>query len=117
MFLYEQVPEKELGSFEGFARARRPKHLPRVLSRRQVRTLLGAMHGPNALVARLLYGAGLRLSEALRARVKDLDFEGGRLDVRTVQELLEHENLDTTMIYTHIAGRAGAESPLDSLEN
>ena len=59
VFLYEQVLEEEFGSFEGFARARRPKRLPRVLSRRRVRALLGAMHGPNALVDRLLYGAGL----------------------------------------------------------
>lgn len=242
VFLYRRVLNLDLGAFEDFERAKRPRRLPTVLSREQVRKLLSQMHGPNRLVASLLYGAGLRLTEALRLRVKSLDFEQGRIvvrdgkgrkdrltilpetlhcplrrrlrkvrllheealeegygtvwlpdalarkytqaprewiwqwlfpspqrstdprsgarrrhhrsdsavqravkkaaraarlprrasphtlrhsfathlledgtDVRTLQKLLGHENLETTMIYTHVAGGAGAKSPLDAL--
>jgi integron integrase len=59
-----------------------PERLPVVLTQEEVKRLLGEMEGPNGLVAHLLYGAGLRLSEALRLRVKDLDFEYEQITVR-----------------------------------
>lgn len=60
----------------------RSVRLPVVLTQAEVGALLKTMEGPNGLVAHLLYGAGLRLSEALRLRVKDLDFEYERITVR-----------------------------------
>ncbi|WP_240328313.1 tyrosine-type recombinase/integrase [Salinibacter ruber] len=61
----------------------RPKRLPTVLSREEVRQLFAALSpGPNRLIAHLLYGSGLRLSEALRLRVKELDVGTSRLHVR-----------------------------------
>ncbi len=83
IFLYEQVLGVELDDIGPLDRADRPKRLPTVLSRKEVRRLFDAMSaGPNRLVAHLLYGSGLRLSEALRLRVKELDFDTGRLHVR-----------------------------------
>ncbi len=83
VFLYEQVLGVELGDLGPLDRADRPKRLPTVLSREEVRRLFAALPpGPNRLIAHLLYGSGLRLSEALRLRVKALDFDGGRVHVR-----------------------------------
>ena len=58
-----------------FERAKEPERLPVVLTQAEVGAVLGEMSGPNGLVAHLLYGAGLRLAEALRLRVKDTGFE------------------------------------------
>lgn len=83
VFLYDEVLDRPLGAIGAIERADRPKRLPTVLSRNEVRRLFGAMEaGPNALVAHTLYGGGLRLSEGLRLRVKDLDFDHGRIVVR-----------------------------------
>jgi integron integrase len=83
IFLYEQVLEIELDDIGPLDRADRSKRLPTVLSRKEVQRLFAALSpGPNRLVAHLLYGSGLRLSESLRLRVKELDFDMGRLHVR-----------------------------------
>jgi integron integrase len=65
-----------------FVRVRRPPGVPTVLTRDEVRELLDAMTGTYQLMARLLYGTGLRLLEMLRLRVKDLDFARGQIIVR-----------------------------------
>jgi len=83
LFLYRDVLGIELGALPEATRARRPKRLPAVLSRDETRRLLAAMDGVEALVARLLYGGGLRLLEALRLRVQDLDFERHEIVVRS----------------------------------
>jgi integron integrase len=67
---------------EEVVRAKRPTRLPVVLTREEVRSVLDLVRGPSALVAGLLYGAGLRLMEALRLRVKDLGFGENQLVVR-----------------------------------
>lgn len=83
VFLYDDVLDRPLGDIGAIERADRPKRLPTVLSKRETRRLFAAMDaGPNALVAHLLYGSGLRLSEGLRLRVKDLDFDHRRIVVR-----------------------------------
>jgi integron integrase len=82
LFLYREVLGGELGWLDGLVRAKRPQALPEVLSRAQVRVLLDALDGTPRLVATLLYGGGLRLTEALRLRVKDLEFDGRRIVVR-----------------------------------
>lgn len=63
-------------------RARQKRRLPVVLTLKEVRAVLERMNGVEALVAELLDGSGLRLMEAQRMRVKDLDFEGRELTVR-----------------------------------
>jgi integron integrase len=73
LFLYRQVLEVELPWLDGLVRAKRPVRLPVVLNRHEVHALLGRMDGTPGLMASLLYGAGLRLLECCRLRVKDVD--------------------------------------------
>jgi integron integrase len=82
LFLYRDVLGVDLGSLPELTRARRPKRLPVVLSRDEARRLLVELDGSTRLVALLLYGGGLRLLEALRLRVKDLDFDRHEIVVR-----------------------------------
>ncbi len=78
-FLFAHVLGRSLSRLP---RARRPRHVPDVLSPAEVEALLGALIGPSRLRAALLYGAGLRVSECCRLRVRDVDFERGRVVVR-----------------------------------
>jgi integron integrase len=83
VFLYEQVLQMPLGDLGKFARATRPARLPEALTQEQTVKVLAALKpGTSALILRLLYGTGMRLSEGLRLRVKDLDFERHRVVVR-----------------------------------
>ena len=69
VFLYHRVLQKPLGQFKDIARPRRPKRRPLVLSKAEVEDLLGMLEGTHQLVARLLFGSGVRLLECLRLRV------------------------------------------------
>jgi integron integrase len=82
LFLYREVLEKPLGYVNGVVRAKRPSRLPVVLTRQEIRTLLGCLDGTEWLMAMLLYGAGLRLMECLRLRVQEVDFFSNQLLVR-----------------------------------
>lgn len=81
LFLYDKVLDQPFGRLD-LMRAKRPKRLPVVLTPGEVDAVLRSMTGVSALVCELLYGAGLRLSEALSLRVKDLDFGRGEIVVR-----------------------------------
>jgi integron integrase len=82
LFLYREVFQRDVGRLPGMLRARQPRRLPVVLTREEVGRLLGALTGTPRLVCGLLYGSGLRLLEALRLRVKDVDFVASALLVR-----------------------------------
>jgi integron integrase len=82
VFLYRHVLDDPLPWMDEIVRASRPRKLPVVLSREEVGSVLGAMKGTTRLVASILYGGGLRLMEALRLRVKDVDFAARLLVVR-----------------------------------
>lgn len=82
LFLYRRVLEIELPWIENVVRARVPVRVPVVLPPREVQALLAQLDGDFHLVAQLLYGSGLRLMEALRLRVKDVDFEYSQIIVR-----------------------------------
>ena len=74
--------EQDLPWLDEIVRAKRPARIPVVLSRGEVRAVLDALDGSVRLLALLLYGAGLRLLEALRLRVKDVDFARNQITVR-----------------------------------
>lgn len=82
LYLCREVLALEIGDLSDAVRARRTRRLPTVLSVDEVSRLLAEVEPRHALVARLLYGAGLRLMEVLRLRVKDFDFEHSVLLVR-----------------------------------
>ena len=82
LFMYKRVLEIDLPWLGNVTRAQRPKRLPVVLSRAEVRQVLAQLHGDYWLIASLLYGSGLRLMESLRLRVKDLDLDRRCLLVR-----------------------------------
>ena len=84
VFLYREVLGQPLGRLRA-TRAKRPERLPTVLSREEVKRILSALTGVNRLLADLMYGAGLRVMEALRLRVKDVDFGQRHLLIRDRQ--------------------------------
>jgi integron integrase len=82
LFLYRDVLHRDVGELEGVVRAKSPRRLPVVLSREEVRSILDQIRGAPRLMATLMYGAGLRLLECARLRVKDVDFACNQIMVR-----------------------------------
>jgi len=82
LFLYRDVLRIELPRIHDIERARKPRSLPVVLTRDEVASILAHLDGVSFLQASLLYGAGLRLSECLRLRIHDVEFDSRRIVVR-----------------------------------
>jgi len=82
LFLYRHVIGREVGDLGDVIRARKPKRLPVVMTREEVKAVLANMEGDKWLMASLMYGAGLRLMECLRLRVQDIDFPRNEIHVR-----------------------------------
>lgn len=127
VFVYREVLQREPGEFRDFQRATRPQRLPTVLTRGEVQLVLAHLHGTFGLMARLLYGSGLRLMECVRLRVKDLDFERGSITVRngkgdkdrttifptSLREPLQHllQRTQRLFVADRADGAAGVELP------
>jgi integron integrase len=82
LFLYQEVLRQEIGWVDEVVRAKKPRKLPVVLTREEVKAVLHGLSGTAWLMASLLYGSGLRLMECLRLRVKDVDFAYNQIVVR-----------------------------------
>ena len=82
LFLYREVLDMPVEWLDDIERAKKPKRLPVVFTREEVRALLARLGGDKWLMASLLYGAGLRLMECVRLRVKDVDFARLQITVR-----------------------------------
>jgi integron integrase len=82
VFLYAAVVQRPLERIDGITPARRPRRLPVVLSQREVRGILAKLRDPAHLCVSLMYGSGLRVTECLRLRVKDIDLDRHELAVR-----------------------------------
>jgi integron integrase len=75
LYLYKEILHKDVGWVDDIQRPTKPKHIPVVYSKAEAHAVLNNMSGLPLFIAQLLYGSGLRLSEALRLRVKDINFE------------------------------------------
>jgi integron integrase len=82
LFLYRDVLRKDIGYVDGVIRAKKPRRLPVVLTKEEVKGVLGRLNGAPWLMSMLLYGAGLRLMECCRLRIKDIDFSQNQILVR-----------------------------------
>ena len=127
LFLYREVLAIDLPWLTEVQRPTRPRRIPSVLTKAEVGALLGALDGEMALLAKLLYGTGMRLMEGLRLRVKDVDFDrqvlvvreakGGKDRVvmlpRSLHEALKAQVGRARAIWTHDreVGAAGVEVP------
>src|SRR5690606_35073125 len=82
VFLYRNVLKKDVGDFSMFTRARKGKRLPVVCSREEVSALLRRMNGVEQLICKMMYGTGMRVSEALRLRLQDLNLDRKEITVK-----------------------------------
>jgi integron integrase len=82
LFLYRQVLKLEPPNIDGVERARQSKNLPVVFTRDEANAVIAHLKGEHRLIAGLLYGSGLRIMEAVRLRVKDIDFSRNEITVR-----------------------------------
>jgi integron integrase len=81
-FLYDGVLRQALPRIDGIAPAKRPRRVPVVLSQAEVRAIFRRLDDPLSLCARLMYGGGLRLSECVSLRIKDVDIDRREITVR-----------------------------------
>lgn len=93
VFLYKQVLNRPLNELKDLKRAKKPQKLPVVLTVSEAKRILNEMHGVPALIAKLMYGSGLRISEALRLRIQDVDFEYYQIMVRSGKGLKDRVTL------------------------
>jgi integrase len=82
LFLYSEVLNRKIGVVDGVVRAKRPQRLPVVLTKEEVKKVIDHMNGVPRLMAILLYGAGLRLMECCRLRIKDIDLSRNEIVIR-----------------------------------
>ncbi|MGL6202765.1 MAG: integron integrase [Giesbergeria sp.] len=131
LFLYRDVLNTELPWMQNIQRPQQPKRIPSVLTQAEVGALLAQMQGTEALLARLLYGTGMRLMEGIRLRIKDVDFDRKVIVVRQAKgnkdrvvmlphsllDILRQQLLHARAVWEkdRLSGQAGVEVP-DALE-
>lgn len=131
LFMYRRVLGVDLPWLNNLTRPKPSKHLPTVLSEAEIRALWPHLRGTNGLVLKLLYGAGLRVMEALRLRVMDVDLDQGTITVRrgkgnkdrvtmipaSLQPALQRHLMDRAALHADdlACGKADVELP-DAIE-
>lgn len=120
--------DRTLGDIGDTVLAKRPDHIPTVLTHNAATQIIVLLREPRKLIASLMYGSGLHVVESCRLRINDIDFDtvrskkGGKdrttllcrgSGIRTAQTLFGHADVPGTQIYNHILGNAfaGVESP------
>jgi integron integrase len=93
LFLYQQVLDRKLDFIDDVKRAKRPPKVPVVFTKAEARAVIGRLDGDYRLMAELLYGAGLRLLEMLRLRIKDIDFGYNQIIVRAGKGMRERRTI------------------------
>ncbi len=107
LFLYRHVIGREVGNLGEVIRARRPKRLPVVLTRTEVKAVLAELAGDKWLMASLLYGAGLRLMECLRLRIQDIDFARNEIMVRDGKGAKDRITMLPASLKPHLQAQLG----------
>ena len=97
LFLCRDVLKRDLPYIANIERAKPSKKLPVVFTRQEVQEVLVPLNGTSHLIACLLYGSGLRLMEAVRLRVKDIDFARRELGIREGKGAKDRIKMDTTL--------------------
>lgn len=92
-YLYEEVLPERPKWLSGYLREKQQNGIPNILSKAEVRRLLAQLHGQDWLIAAMIYGAGLRLMECLRLRVRDLNFDQHKISIRDEQAHVVRETL------------------------
>jgi integron integrase len=107
LFLYKRVLNVDLPWIDNVVRASRPKRLPTVLSQQEAQSVLANLPGVYWLIGVLLYGSGLRLTEALRLRIKDLELENLRILVRDGKGRKDRVTILPASLVTHLRAHLG----------
>ncbi len=106
LFFYRHVLGKEFGKIDGVVRAKKRPHIPVVLSKDEVKRVIKALKSPYDLVAKLLYGCGLKLSECLNLRVNNFNFDAGIVTIHDGKgkkdRSLPIPKILVTELYTHL---------------
>ena len=102
LFLYKQVLEINLPLIDGVLRAKKPKHLPVVFTPAEAKSIIAELEGTTHLIVSLLYGSGMRLTEVLRLRVKDIDFEMMQITVRDGKGAKDRVTMLPTSLAAHL---------------
>lgn len=109
LFLYREVLGQSLPWMDDVIRAKKPQRLPVVLSKQEVGKILACMQGTHGLIARLLYGTGMRIMECCRLRVLDIDFDRGEILIRNGKGAKDRvtmlPNALVEMLKTHLIWR------------
>lgn len=112
LFLYRELLATPMGAPEGVAPAKRSSHVPTVLARDEVAQVLSHLQGATWLMGALLYGSGLRVSEVVSLRVKDISFERSELTVRAGKGGRDRRTMLPRQLHPHLRRQVAAVTAL-----
>ena len=116
VFLYHKVLKKELGDL-GFSLATKQRHLPVVLSPIEVGQIIEQLTAPYQLIIKLMYGSGLRVSECLRLRVQDIDFQRKALVIRNSKGNKDRQTLLSDKVFSELKQAVSAAIAMQTEDN